>query len=142
VVEFADHLEEHSRLVFLRYRCHPGEGGAVVSHRLFASRPLTLAGVDQNELAVLRVTALPVAGQTLLNPDLSPDLVLEIVVHGCGAPHYLPGKLVLAANDGGRSQPGHESKKEKASILEHEALVSPESAPARTNRGRRRRRTR
>src|SRR5262249_21316434 len=141
VIELADDFEEHSRLVLSLCRRHPGEGGAVVAHGLLAGRPLALAGVDQNELAAVGVAALAVAGQALGNRDFGPDLILEIVVHGRGAPGGRLEQFVVTDNAGWECHPGDDGKDKRTSLREHGSPRG-RSRAAGTNHGRARTRAR
>src|SRR5207244_2901403 len=104
---------EHPELVLLLDGCHPGEGGAVVAHGGVPSGPLGLPGILQDELAVLCVATLPVARQTLLDPDLRPHLVLEVVVH-CRRAAGPGGGLLLVAAGNGENYPCGQDECERA----------------------------
>jgi hypothetical protein len=69
------------------------------------------------------------AHQALTSADLGPDLIREMVIHGRGAPRERPGRFVVAANGGGRSKAGTQSKDEKANIRGHKILVPREAVP-------------
>jgi hypothetical protein len=121
MIEVADYLEEHSRLVFLLYRRHSGEDGPVLPHGLVAGRARGLSGIDQHELAALSVAALAVTDQALAGPHLCPDLILEKIVHGGGASHNGLSRFIVAMNGGRTSDSGSKAKDKQASISEHDA---------------------
>src|SRR5262249_55591119 len=94
-------LDEEPRLVLLLDAGHPRERVAVVPHRLFLGLSLHLARVLQDELAVLGVAALLVAGQGLGHADVWPDFLREVVVDGAAARRPFVGFPVLAASSRG-----------------------------------------
>src|SRR5262249_16042549 len=120
VVQLADHLEDHARPIFLLRRRHPGEGDAVMPHRLVAGCPFALAGVEQDELALLGVAALPVAGQALADTALGPTLILKVVIHGRGAPRDGPWHRLGATNGDGADAYGYQGQDSKPKNLDHE----------------------